>query len=271
MRDWLSIIIALLVVLALALGAIQLLTLGRVVEFWDFFASWIVATGTLLLAFSTEAMAEATRRSVEEIQKERRVRVEACFRAALLELNENLHYLRRWDPRFGSQPESGWLSRGLRLERFREALSAEWIPAGLWDYMIAAAVRVERLWDNLKENLKIRGNIEEVQSLHVLHLLLDLWLVHLARCLVAEMRRQGMRPPEDLTRVFTPIPWAWEDKDPQEAVLEAVSPPLVHSLPPMPEDPAYQDARLEMLIREAQESYRKQMSRLMSRLRGLSE
>ena len=269
MRDWLSIIIALLVVLALALGAIQLLTLGRVVEFWDFFASWIVATGTLLLAFSTEAMAEATRRSVEEIQKERRVRVEACFRAALLELNENLHHLRRWDPRFGSQPESGWLSRGLRLERFREALSAEWIPAGLWDYMIAAAVRVERLWDNLKENPKIRGNID--QSLHVLHLLLDLWLVHLARCLVAEMRRQGMRPPEDLTRVFTPIPWAWEDKDPQEAVLEAVSPPLVHSLPPMPEDPAYQDARLEMLIREAQESYRKQMSRLMSRLRGLSE
>jgi hypothetical protein len=30
----------------------------------------------------------------------------------------------------------------------------------------------------------------------------------------------------------------------------------------MPEDPAYRDARLEMLIREAQESYRKQMSRL---------
>jgi cobalamin biosynthesis protein CobD/CbiB len=69
MRDWVSIIIALLVVLALTLGAIQLLTLGRVAEFWSFFASWIVATGTLLLAFSTQAMAEATRRSVEETQR----------------------------------------------------------------------------------------------------------------------------------------------------------------------------------------------------------
>jgi hypothetical protein len=71
-----------------------------------------------------------------------------------------------------------------------------------------------------------------------------------------------MRPPEDLARVFTPIPWAWEDKDPQAAALETAPPPLVRSLPPMPEDPAYRDARLEMLIREAQESYRKQMSRL---------
>jgi len=262
MRDWVSIIIALLVVLALTLGAIQLLTLGRVVEFWDFFASWIVATGTLLLAFSTQAMAEATRRSVEETQKERRLRVEACFRAALLELNQNLHHLRSGDPRFGRLPESGGLSRGLRLERFREALSAEWIPTGLWDYMIAAASWVERLWDSLKENPKIRRNIEGVQSLHVLHLLLDLWLVHLARCLIAEMRRQGIRPPEDLARVFTPIPWAWEDKDPQAAALETAPPPLVRSLPPIPEDPAYRDARLEMLIREAQESYRKQMSRL---------
>ena len=65
---------------------------------------------------------------------------------------------------------------------------------------------------------------------------------------------------------FLAGPWAWEDKDPQAAALEAVPPPLVRSLPPMPEDPAYQDARLEMLIREAQESYRKQMSRL----RGLA-
>jgi hypothetical protein len=55
--------------------------------------------------------------------------------------------------------------------------------------MIAAASWVERLWDDLKENPKIWGNIEEVQSLHVLHLLFDLWLVHLARCLVAEMHR----------------------------------------------------------------------------------
>jgi hypothetical protein len=71
-----------------------------------------------------------------------------------------------------------------------------------------------------------------------------------------------MRPPKDLARVFTPIPWAWEDKDPQAVALETAPPPLVRSLPPMPEDPAYRDARLEMLIREAQESYRKQMSRL---------
>jgi hypothetical protein len=35
--------------------------------------------------------------------------------------------------------------------------------------MIAAASWVERLWDDLKENPKIWGNIEEVQSLHVLH------------------------------------------------------------------------------------------------------
>jgi hypothetical protein len=35
--------------------------------------------------------------------------------------------------------------------------------------MIAAASWVERLWDDLKENPKIQGNIEEVQSLHVLH------------------------------------------------------------------------------------------------------
>ena len=131
MRDRGYIIVILSVVLALALGAIHLLTLGHVVEFWGFFANWIVATGTLSLAFSTQAMAEATRRSVEETQKERRLRVEACFRAALLELKENLHHLRSWDPRFGSLPESGWLSRGLLLERFREALSAEWISAGL--------------------------------------------------------------------------------------------------------------------------------------------
>jgi cobalamin biosynthesis protein CobD/CbiB len=67
MRDWVSIIIALLVVLALTLGAIQLLTLGHVVEFWGFFANQLIALATLWLAFSTQAMAEATRRSVEAI------------------------------------------------------------------------------------------------------------------------------------------------------------------------------------------------------------
>ena len=174
MRDRVSLIIALLVVLALVLGEIRLLALGREAEFWGFFASQLIALATLWLAFSTQAMAEATRRSVEEIQKERQLRVEACFRAALLELAEDLRHLRSWNPRFGGKPYLDWPSRDLRLERFREALSAEWIHTGLWDRMIAVAHWVEQRWGVLKENPKIGGSVGEVQSLHDLYLRLDL-------------------------------------------------------------------------------------------------
>jgi hypothetical protein len=64
-----------------------------------------------------------------------------------------------------------------------------------------------------------------------------------------------MKPPEELARVFTPIPWPWEDKDPQQAAWEVESQPPLLRLPPMPGNRAYDDARLETLIREAQESY----------------
>ena len=87
---------------------------------------------------------------------------------------EDLRHLRSWNPRFGGKPYLDWPSRDLRLERFREALSAEWIHTGLWDRMIAVAHWVEQRWGVLKENPKIGGSVGEVQSLHDLYLRLDL-------------------------------------------------------------------------------------------------
>ena len=82
------------------------------------------------------------------------------------------------------------------------------------------------------------------------------------------MRRQGFAVPNGILHsgIFQPLAWTYVDKDTTVKVMantleQQLLPPFVN-LPPEPEDAAFQDCRLEVLIQKAQQEHIRQMNRL---------
>ena len=227
---------------------------------------------TFMLAIATVWLAYETWIGREEQVRQRK---EIAFRAALIESANNIVSFTRWNPMLAvnSPPDKEWLNQSLSFTRLNELLETVWVDPMLWERITGGLlVNVKRFEDRIHVNLldmsiedrvKIEGSKRD-------YFLIDLYLKQLACYVLAEMQRQRINIPAAIirTQMFQPLAWAHgsieEDPKTTAYTLEVQPlPPFVH-FPLEPENVAFRDCRLEVLISKARLALEQPLKLLLS-------
>lgn len=218
-------------------------------------ATVALAVVTFLLVLVTAWLVWETRNS--RIQGEHQ-RKEIAFRAALVEIADNIASLNRWSPALGMY-KGVWWNHPLKFPKLTELLETVWIHPDLWERIRGGTLpRIANIEDRLNVTLINSQTAENSTAwqndAEEMYHSLDLYLKQLARYVFCEMRRQGLNAPENTwnTATFQPRPWLYGDSNlPSETVADLFETQLIPPLSPEPNNAAFRDCRLQVLIGEA--------------------
>lgn len=240
------------------------------------FLSWLLshdylATATFGLAFVTFLLVLETRKT--RVQAEARQK-ELAFRAALVELVDNITNYRRWDPQrllMQLDPDPYWWDHPLQFTRLNELLSSVDIAPQLFTWITGERGNIQVHKRQLRTDLKKEASelsTEEKNRLMEDAYWLDLYLVRLACYVVCEAKRQGFHRMADgmeQAGIFKPTPWNYGEPA-TAAALDTVGNlwQAAMSKLPEPDIPGCEQCRLEKLIKLAHE----ENEQLSSRIKG---
>lgn len=244
--------------------------------------SWLLshdylATATFGLAFVTFLLVLETIET--RVQAETR-RKELAFRAALVELADNILNYRRWNPQMlltQKDPDPYWWDHPLQFTRLNELLGSVDVAPQLFTWITGERGNIQAREGQLRTDLKERRaselSTEEKNRLMEEAHWLDLYLVRLACYVVCETKRQGfykMADSMEQAGTFKPSPWGYgssPDEPPGTTaalsrVVELLWPAM--SKLPEPDIPGCEQCKLEKLIQLAHQ----ELEQLSSRIKG---
>jgi hypothetical protein len=186
---------------------------------WIVSRDWLAAA-TFGLAFVTLLLVLETREGRMQGEQQRK---ELAFRAALVELADNILNYRRWDPSgliMQVDPDPYWWDHPLQFTQLNKLLSSVDIAPQLFAWITGERgniqVRERQLRADLKERKVSELSNEKKNELMEKAYWLDLYLVRLACYVVCEAKRQGfhtMAEGIEKTGVFRPMPWSYSRPD----------------------------------------------------------
>ncbi len=254
------------VVLVLALVLVFVVVIWWVYK--NFFTDDPLAFFTFVLAIATVGLTWETWRGRKEQEQHRK---EIAFRAALIEAANNIANFTRWNPILTYLPDKEWLNQSLSFAKLTEMLETVWVDPRLWERITGGLlINLKRFEERIHSNL-LSETAEERVKIECSkrdYFLIDIYLKQLACYILSEMQRQGIKVPEDIqrTQIFWPLAWNYggNDESPQMIAytLECQLVPPFVSLPPEPEDAAFSDCRLELLISKARQAHQRQLETL---------
>ncbi len=229
---------------------------------------------TAVLAFTTGLLALATAWVALESRKFRRETArrndEIAFRAALVELATDIQAVEAWHPKLEPMiPPGKWLQAPLAFDATKRLLAHVWLPAALWDRLATTITNLQAYVEvvtaqtrGLPPDAATRGEYTpQRQNITELRYRIELYLKQLIRYLLAEMQRQRLHVPSDWKAgraLFDPPAWYYdpEFKSAADAAIAVDRGPMwppFTAQAPEPDDPAYGDCGLELLIERARQ------------------
>jgi hypothetical protein len=253
-----------LVILGVIIGIAALVDRHKVAT-WD----W-TAIGTLALALVTVYAVLQARAQSHDEARQRHV---LAFRMALMEVWKNLQHVAEWS-HLQERPTKGWTAADLSFTAIKNVLVAVWEPSKLW-YRITSVIRNIEAYAIRIDDAVGRGGDSDVRPAREWNRYIDLYFRQLARYLYAEMQRQGLDVPTAWNREPLCEPLAWPycpdfpsvDAAARNMESGGVFPPHV-PFAAEPDDPAYSECRLAMLIARARERHAENQAELHATMGG---
>lgn len=232
-----------------------------------------LVTATFVLAYVTFLLVLETRETRLQAETQRK---ELVFRAALVELVDNILSYRRWDPQgllTKADPDPYWWDHPLQFTRLNELLSSVDIAPQLFAWITGERGNIQvhegQLRADLQEQNAGKLSTEKENRLMERAYWLDLYLIRLACYVICEAKRQGfhtMAEGIEKTGIFKPRPWGYSKSDETPAttaklaeVAEAWWPAMAKL--PEPDIPGCDQCKLEKLIQLAHQEHEQLSSR----------
>lgn len=221
-------------------------------------------TATFGLASATFLLVLETRKTRKQAEKQRK---ELAFRAALVELEDNIINHRRWDPRLRGRPDAYWWNHPPQFTRLNELLGSVDIPPQLFAWMTVERgnIQIRDTW--LRNELQQQPEGQVNNDLKNRFYWLDLYLVRLACYVVCEAKRQGfhkMAEGMEQAGIFKPRPWVYGTSLDEAAATTAKLAGL-----PDPNVSGCEQCRLAELIKLAHEGVKQQSNAVTGKNRGI--
>jgi hypothetical protein len=226
--------------------------------------STAAAISALFAAFTAFATLQLANESQKQREGQEQQRKELAFRAAIMELANNVEDFSNWRPVYPtSWRDDIWWKYPMQFPHLIELMEVVWLPPKLWERIFWRSLRViQSLEEKMKyvtqEGSKIQGSREIYFRGYYI---LVLYLKQLIRYIVCEMQQENLTLPEGIweTVPLRALPWSYDDLAPSPAdAARSLEYNDFASSPPEVDNPAFSRCRLETLIDESRTSFQKE-------------